>query len=267
MTSSPLIPEISLNPLPQSDGSCQYTCPTSRTTILTSVNGPLEVRPKDELPNHATIEVIVKPGIGVAGVRETRLSSLIHSTLQSLILTNHHPRTLIQIVAQIVQAEDHTSLPLLLTPLLNCTILSLLIAGIPMRTVGWSVHLAVLQNNSRGNFKTVEGQVFKLEEGTGGNDDKMDTEENEKAVAVVVRNPNSEILGLAKSSHTLTFSKEGEILLIESLECSQGSGGESADGQGWDITDFLKLAEEGKRICCEEGVEIVRDALGDRKVF
>ncbi|KAK6515077.1 exosome non-catalytic core subunit rrp46 [Arthrobotrys conoides] len=261
MTSSPLTPEISLNPLPQSDGSCQYTCPTSRTTILTSVNGPLEVRPKDELPNHATIEVIVKPGIGVAGVRETRLSSLIHSTLQSLILTNHHPRTLIQIVAQIVQAEDHTSLPLLLTPLLNCTILSLLIAGIPMRTVGWSVHLAVLQDTKK-DIKGVEGQVFKLAK--TGDGDAMETEGDEQ---IVVRNPNSEILSLAKSSHTLTFSKEGDVLLIESLECSQGSGGESADGQGWDITDFLKLAEEGKRICCEEGVEIVREALGDRKVF
>ncbi|KAK6337359.1 exosome non-catalytic core subunit rrp46 [Orbilia blumenaviensis] len=259
MASSPLAPEISLNPLPQADGSCQYTCPTSRTTILTSVNGPLEVRPKDELPSHATIEVIVKPGIGVAGVRETRLSSLIHSTLQSLILTNHHPRTLIQIVAQIVQAEDHTSLPLLLTPLLNCTILSLLIAGIPMRTVGWSVHLAVVQGAK--GIKGVEGQVFKLE---GGGDDGMETEESEE---VVVRNPNSEILSRAKSSHTLTFSKEGDILLIESLECSQGSGGESADGQGWDISDFLKLAEEGKRICCEEGVEIIREALADRKVF
>ncbi|KAK6355942.1 exosome non-catalytic core subunit rrp46 [Orbilia javanica] len=260
MTSSPLVPEISLNPLPQSDGSCQYTCPTSRTTILTSVNGPLEVRPKDELPNHATIEVIVKPGIGVAGVRETRLSSLIHSTLKSLILTNHHPRTLIQVVAQIVQAEDHTSLPLLLTPLLNCTILSLLIAGIPMRTVGWSVHLAVLQHPPK-TVKTAEGQVFRL--GRGG-EDEMETEESEQ---IVVRNPNGEILGQAESSHTVTFSKEGEVLLIESMECSQGSGGQSADGQGWDISDFLRLAEEGKRICCEEGVEIIREALADRKVF
>ncbi|RVD83933.1 uncharacterized protein DFL_005705 [Arthrobotrys flagrans] len=264
MTSSPLTPEISLNPLPQSDGSCQYTCPTSRTTILTSVNGPLEVRPKDELPNHATIEVIVKPGIGVAGVRETRLSSLIHSTLQSLILTNHHPRTLIQIVAQIVQAEDHTSLPLLLTPLINCTILSLLIAGIPMRTVGWSVHLAILQGPAGGKgIKSTEGQVLKLQK--SGDDDKMETDE--EGEQIVVRNPNSEVLGLAKSSHTLTFSKEGEVLLIESLECSQGSGGKSADGQGWDITDFLKLAGEGRRICCEEGVEIIREALADRKVF
>ncbi|KAK6500172.1 exosome non-catalytic core subunit rrp46 [Arthrobotrys musiformis] len=260
MTSSPLTPEISLNPLPQSDGSCQYTCPTSRTTILTSVNGPLEVRPKDELPNHATIEVVVKPGIGVAGVRETRLSSIIHSTLQSLILTNHHPRTLIQIVAQIVQAEDHTSLPLLLTPLINCTILSLLIAGIPMRTVGWSVHLAVLQDGK--GVKSVEGQTFGL--GGSGGGDEMETEESEQ---LVVRNPGSDILSRAKSSHTLTFSKEGEILLIESLEYSQGSGGESADGQGWDISDFVKLAEEGKRICCEEGVEVIRAALAERKAF
>lgn len=132
-----------------------------------------------------------------------------------------------------------------------------------MRTVGWSIHLAVVQTKKP--VKAVEGQIFQLVRGgDDGDGDEMVTDESDE---IVVRNPNSAILSDAKSSHTLTFSKEGEVLLIESMECSQGSGGASADGQGWDISDFLILAEEGKRICCEEGVEIIREALADRKVF
>ncbi|KAF3928742.1 hypothetical protein AA313_de0209224 [Arthrobotrys entomopaga] len=264
---SSLTPEITLCPLPQTDGSCQYTCPTSRTTILTSVNGPLEVRAKDEHPNDATIEVIVKPGIGVGGVRETRLSTLLQTTLKSLILTTHHPRTLIQIVAQIIQSEDHTSLPLLLSPLLNCTILSLLIAGIPLRTTGWSVHLAVIPANtpipaSHKDTILAEEEEEEEEEEEGA----METDEKEGR-DVIVRNPGRVLLSKAKSSHTLAFSKEGQMLLIESVDCSEGVGGESADGQGWDIEEWLRIMRVAKGLCCGEGVEVVRDALGDRKIF
>ncbi|KAK6530123.1 exosome non-catalytic core subunit rrp46 [Orbilia ellipsospora] len=262
---SPLTPEITLCPLPQTDGSCQYTCPTSRTTILTSVNGPLEVRAKDELPNDATIEVIVKPGIGVGGVRETRLSTLLQTTLKSLILTTHHPRTLIQIVAQIVQSEDHTSIPLLLSPLLNSTILSLLIAGIPLRTTGWSIHLAVLPANTP-IPAAHKDTILPNEEGESAEEGAMETDEGEGR-EVIVRNPGRVLLSKAKSSHTLVFSKEGQMLLIESVECSEGVGGESADGQGWDIEEWLRIMRIAKGLCCGEGVEVVRDALGDRKIF
>lgn len=58
-------PQIVLNPLPQSDGSCQFK--QGLTRIICSVNGPIEVRARDELPKEATVEVILKPGIGVGG--------------------------------------------------------------------------------------------------------------------------------------------------------------------------------------------------------
>ncbi|KAF3932182.1 hypothetical protein ABW20_dc0108973 [Dactylellina cionopaga] len=262
MTASSLTPEITLCPLPQADGSCQYFCPTSRTSILTSVNGPIEVRAKDELPNDATIEVVVKPGIGVGGVRETRLSTLLHSTLKSLILTTHHPRTLIQIVAQIIQSEDHTSIPLLLSPLLNCAVLSLLVAGIPMRTTGWSIHLAVIPAGiSIPSSSTALVVDRSAREGEAGDAMQTDTAD------IIVRNPNRALLSKAKSSHTLVFSKEGEMLLIESVECSGGQGGEGADEQGWEVEEWLEIMEVAKGLCCGEGVEVIRDALGERKVF
>ncbi|KAK6332883.1 exosome non-catalytic core subunit rrp46 [Orbilia brochopaga] len=244
------VPDIELSPLPQADGSCQYTCPTSRTTVLTAVNGPIEVRAKDEQPNNATVEVIVKPGIGVGGVRETRLSTILQQTLTSLILTAHHPRTLIQITAQILQSEDHTNLSLLISPLLNCAIFSLLLAGVPLRTTAWSVHLAVLPSDDEQT-----------------RDDEMQTDDTSVHSANIVRNPNKAQLSRASSSHVLAFSKEGEMLLIESLDCSEGVGGRSADGQGWDLDEWLSISDEAQKLCCQDGVAVIREVLARQKIF
>lgn len=52
--------------LPFADGSASFTQAT--TTVFASVNGPMEVKPRDELPQEAFIEVIVRPAIGVAGI-------------------------------------------------------------------------------------------------------------------------------------------------------------------------------------------------------
>ncbi|KAJ6258868.1 LOW QUALITY PROTEIN: hypothetical protein Dda_5763 [Drechslerella dactyloides] len=242
-------PDIELSPLPQADGSCQYTCPTSRTTVLTAVNGPIEVRAKDEQPNNATVEVIVKPGIGVGGIRETRLSTILQQTLTSLILTSHHPRTLIQITAQILQSEDHTTLSLLLPPLLNCAVFSLLLAGIPLRTTAWTVHLAVVPPPSARH-----------------DGDEMQTDEKSTATSIV-RNPNKAALSRASSSHVLAFSKEGEMLLVESLECTDGAGGASADGQGWDLDEWFTIMDEAQKLCCEDGVAVIREVLARQKIF
>ncbi|KAF3927479.1 hypothetical protein ABW21_db0209491 [Orbilia brochopaga] len=242
------VPDIELSVLPQADGSCQYTCPTSRTTVLTAVNGPIEVRAKDEQPNNATVEVIVKPGIGVGGIRETRLSTILQQTLTSIILTAHHPRTLIQITAQVLQAEDHTALSLLLPPLLNCATFSLLLAGVPLRTTAWSVHLVVIPR-------------------TTSDDHEMQTDDNSNKSSTIVRNPNKAQLASAISSHVLAYSKEGETLLIESLDCTDGAGGQSADGQGWDIDEWLSIADEAQRLCCGDGVAVIRDVLARQKIF
>ncbi|EWC44181.1 hypothetical protein DRE_07006 [Drechslerella stenobrocha 248] len=249
-TVAPLSADIELSPLPQADGSCQYACPTSRTTVLTAVNGPIEVRAKDEQPSNATVEVIVKPGIGVGGVRETRLAGILQKTLAPLILTAHHPRTLIQITAQVLQCEDHTSIPLLLAPLLNCAIFSLLLAGVPLRTTAWAVHLVIPSKPPQpvADAEAMQTDATNVANGT-------------------IRNPNKALLAQAKSSHTLAFSKEGEMLLIESIDCSEGSGGVSADGQGWNIEEWFGVMDEAQRVCCEDGVRITRETLAGKKMF
>ena len=54
-----------LNPLRGTDGSASFA--TGGISILASVNGPLEVQRRDELPDEAAIEVILRPAAGVGG--------------------------------------------------------------------------------------------------------------------------------------------------------------------------------------------------------
>jgi hypothetical protein len=53
----------SINPLPSPDGSATYTA--LGYTIIGSVNGPLEVSRRDELPEEAALEVNIRPAVGV----------------------------------------------------------------------------------------------------------------------------------------------------------------------------------------------------------
>lgn len=55
----------SLSLLPRADGSANFK--SGLTTVIASVNGPMEVRPRDELPDKTFIEVIVRPAVGVGG--------------------------------------------------------------------------------------------------------------------------------------------------------------------------------------------------------
>lgn len=51
-------------PLHRADGSATYSA--NGYTVVGAVNGPLEVQRRDELPEDATIEVNIRPAIGVA---------------------------------------------------------------------------------------------------------------------------------------------------------------------------------------------------------
>lgn len=54
-----------LSLLPRADGSATFKC--GLTSAIASVSGPMEVRPRDELPDKTFIEVIVRPAVGVGG--------------------------------------------------------------------------------------------------------------------------------------------------------------------------------------------------------
>lgn len=65
-----MAPVTILNPLPTPDGSATHTA--NGYTILASINGPIEVSRRDELPEEATLEVHVRPATGV-GSKSCRL--------------------------------------------------------------------------------------------------------------------------------------------------------------------------------------------------
>lgn len=71
------------------------------TSVLASVNGPIEVRLRDEQVDKATLEVVFRPADKMAGTSEKVLEKLIRDTFGSAIMTNLNPRTLIQIVVQV----------------------------------------------------------------------------------------------------------------------------------------------------------------------
>ena len=60
--------ELRYRPLDQADGSAEFSFNDYK--VLAAVNGPLEASKRDELPEEAAIEVLIRPITGVAG-RET----------------------------------------------------------------------------------------------------------------------------------------------------------------------------------------------------
>jgi ribonuclease PH len=57
------IPSANISVLHRADGSAQYSA--AGYTVVAAVNGPIEVTRRDELPQHAALEVNVRPSIGV----------------------------------------------------------------------------------------------------------------------------------------------------------------------------------------------------------
>jgi exosome complex component RRP46 len=110
-----MAPAAVLSHLHRADGSATYA--HHGYCIIGAVNGPLEVLRRDELPEEATVEVNVRPAVGVGGTythssgrgaadsttgpQERHLETLLHDTLRSIILTRSIPRTLVQITLQV----------------------------------------------------------------------------------------------------------------------------------------------------------------------
>lgn len=61
----PTPPPPTLSILPRADGSAQYS--QNGHTVLGAVNAPIEAQRRDELPSEATIEVNIRPAVGIGG--------------------------------------------------------------------------------------------------------------------------------------------------------------------------------------------------------
>lgn len=64
-------PTISLGVLPRADGSASFG--QDGYTVIGSVNGPIEVLRRDELPKEAALDISIKPAQGAAGELDVML--------------------------------------------------------------------------------------------------------------------------------------------------------------------------------------------------
>ncbi|KAI1661372.1 hypothetical protein F4813DRAFT_227047 [Daldinia decipiens] len=216
-------PEALLSHLQNSDGSATFSF--AGYTVVGAVNGPIEVQRRDELPEEAAVDVIVRPAAGVGGTRERHLESLIQSTLRQIILVNNFPRTLIQVILQVTTTPENeyvnakvaqatSNLPILPT-LLQTAVLSLLSAALPLTATLISASLAII----------ADGQSKK-----------------------VVLNPSPREIETSQSFHVFSFTSHDELILAE----SEGS----FTVKEWD--DVFAVAQ---RQCCPPVTTGDRDTL------
>ena len=56
---------VRLSTLGRADGSADYS--SNGYSVIAAVNGPIEAQRRDELPEEAFIDVVVRPATGVGG--------------------------------------------------------------------------------------------------------------------------------------------------------------------------------------------------------
>ncbi|CAK7263501.1 exosome non-catalytic core subunit rrp46 [Sporothrix epigloea] len=212
-------PVAILSPLARADGSATYSY--AGYTIIASANGPIEAQRRDEDPDEATVDVVVRPAAGVGGPSERHLESVLENTLQEIILVREFPRCLIQIVLQIQSVPEndyvHTRLNTpglnlgVLPALLHSAVLALLSASIPMRTTATAVSLAILPLAA----------------------DSSKTQ--------IVTNFSPQDASRALSTHVLVFSGQGDKLLLAESE------------GGFTMAEWDEVLAEAKKTCCQGG--------------
>lgn len=128
--SGDMVAEMSI--LNKSDGSASW-CSKNGATVITSINGPIEVRMRDEILGEATLELKILPESGLAGTRERYLEGLVRSAIKPCLLLGLHPRSLVQITSQVVShAEDSLVVLDTVASTINSIILASVDAGLSM---------------------------------------------------------------------------------------------------------------------------------------
>ncbi|EER24611.1 hypothetical protein CPC735_059810 [Coccidioides posadasii C735 delta SOWgp] len=183
-------PIASLAPLEFANGSASYTSPTG-DQILGSVNGPIELNRRDaQKPDEATLEIVIKPGVGGSGVGERYVEGILRSVLSRVILMRDKAMARRAIVVTLVVVKNMVAegkvderggsyLPIL-PSLLHTALLSLMSAAVPMSMIFTAALVAVTSHNE------------------------------------IVPHPSPKVSKAATSLHVLAFSSKGHLLLNES---------------------------------------------------
>lgn len=109
---------------------------------MCSVSGPVEVQIRDEKLDEATVEVVVRPAKGVPTTKEKLMESVLRTAFEPVILGGMMPRTLVQIVVQIIKDDG-----CILAAAVNAITVALLDAGIPMKHMAAAITVMIDQHN------------------------------------------------------------------------------------------------------------------------
>jgi exosome complex component RRP46 len=91
---------VTLGFLDRSDGSCEYSQGDSK--VVVAVYGPMEVKPKFEKTDKATIEVVFKPKSGLNSPKDKEMEHMLLSTLEEFIVSKLYPRSSITVIVQVL---------------------------------------------------------------------------------------------------------------------------------------------------------------------
>ncbi|KAG8548743.1 hypothetical protein GDO81_024342 [Engystomops pustulosus] len=122
--------------LSRPDGSATFV--QGDTSVLAGVYGPAEIKVSREMHDKATIEVMVRPKVGLPAIQDKNHEQLIRETCESVILGTLHPRTSITIVLQVI--NDGGSI---LSCFLNAACMAMMDAGLPMNAMFCGVTCAL----------------------------------------------------------------------------------------------------------------------------
>lgn len=173
------------------DGSAELNL--GKIKVLASVTGPIEAKIRQELPNSASLEIIVRPAIGVGTTRERLLEDKLRSIFQDVIIRHRYPRQLIQIVIQFLVSDgktDNTTSEL--DAAINCCYFALIDANVSLYSSFSSASLCIFEQESS----------------------------NAESEIIFAKNPQAEDLKKCKSHHVVCFDiqneKANKILLVDS---------------------------------------------------
>ncbi|ORX80457.1 ribosomal protein S5 domain 2-like protein [Basidiobolus meristosporus CBS 931.73] len=114
--------------LNRADGSGRFE--QGKSAVLCGVHGPMEVKINQEQLDKSTLEVNFRPMVGLPGTREKKYETVIRNTFENAILSGLHPRTLIQMNAQVLWDDG-----CVLATAINAVTLALIDAGIPVKNI------------------------------------------------------------------------------------------------------------------------------------
>jgi exosome complex component RRP46 len=130
-----------LGALERADGSAQWC--QGGTCVMAAVYGPLEAASGKENPEQAGVDVVFKPRTQTGGATEKSHEYAIRETIRGTIATAQHPRTVIQVVLQVVSDDGS-----LVACALNATCAALIDAGVPMHDRVVAISVAVLEDGT-----------------------------------------------------------------------------------------------------------------------